>query len=114
MDFQNIFNDFVRMGGTNVVLMLDSIKKATSMQLDNDRSVENKLRIFGRYQIKNAVYDSATDTLVLNIYSDGIGEDRWYSYTYGENDFVIMDMGKAEDMMPESAILYKRYAKGGS
>lgn len=112
MDFQNLFNDFVRMGGTNVVLMLDAIKKAVLMPLNKDRSVENKLRIFGRYQIKNAIYDSATDTLVLNIDSDGSGEDRQYSYTYGENDFVIMDMGKAEDMMPESAILYEKYARG--
>ena len=112
MDFQHLFNDFVRMGGTNVVLMLDTIKKAISMPLDNDRRVESNLRIFGRYQIKNAIYDNATDTLVLSIDSDGGGEYHEYSYAYGENDFVIMDMGVADDSKSESAILYEKYAKG--
>ena len=108
-DLQNTFNTFVRTGGKEIVLMFPNIKAALSFSLDEENSIERMLYRYGNYEIGKAV--CRAEALVLTVHRGNENPKHEYSYTYNENDFVVMDMGVSEELeQPSWAVRYNKYA----
>ena len=88
MGFQNQFNQFVRNGGTKILLVRNN-GLSSKMNLDNNVGVESGLYMLGHHPVK----DVAIDKGQLKIYLGKPKNEkpRVYTYAYSKKDFVFAE-----------------------
>ena len=95
MNFQKTFNNFVRNGGTKMLLVYDGL--TTIVMLDCDAAVESALFSFGDLKVESVKKENGI--LVIELSELDIKEkdkdwplpDTKYRYIYNDNDFFIFE-----------------------